>query len=790
MKFTNYSFILGIALLAAASCTKAGTEAADGDSRVAVRFVAGIQTRAHDDAWDANDAVGITMVQNGAVFGNIFNYQYSTPDGGAEFHPTAGNTIYFPDNGSDVSFRAYYPYTDAMGTEMTYPLDVADQSDLTAIDFLTADFSEGTYNKQNSVVNIKFYHRLTKLDFELSKDGTVTTDLRRFTLTIRGMKTTGTYDVMNETAQHDEASTADIVVPPDASYDSQRSAIVLPRTTAGPGVEFVFTNGSEEYTAQMPADLVLNPKTRYLFKIHISKTQMSITAEVVDWVDGPETELVWVMPGTQVSGGTNVKTGDRLSVYTGNATARRELTTFTYSGTGQGDGLWTPDNARQWEDVALPTTFYASITGQAAPSGSNQLADYMVARPIEVSSAKGLSFELTHAAAMVSVQVKANSSYSLDDFEISLPQYAVGGALNNGIFEPGTGSDDISVPIDNGVAKALIQPQMRTSGSTVVRLKYNPSSGAHNTFDLKSDADLDFEAGKAYVLVVDITKTPMSISAKVIDWADGGTVPLRAPGITIGGSINNTSDIFENKSIKVYMTADSFRELTYTYRQAPGAAYWTWGTSTPVYWDEFPQNTGIAMTAAYYPLQDLTPTGVDGSTPIAWRVPQDQSTGYAPYDVLTSYLELNSAEPKYANFIFSHALAKLRVEITAPGFTAQQLAGMQVTLKDFLLDGGLGLQGNGTLAGSTYGDVTPLEEQPGAVYSALVFPKSRPAGSTVVSVTLPGYTNPFTGKLSTELPLAAGKQTILKITLTLTEMELSATLEPWGNAGSGEVEIQ
>ncbi|MCC8036107.1 MAG: fimbrillin family protein, partial [Rikenellaceae bacterium] len=204
-RFTK-QVLAAISALAVFACTKTDADGplgggSDGDLVPAV-ITAGIgsgTTRAHDAEWDDNDAIGLAMLMNGELINDAYNYHYVSSQQRGVFEPNSADmTVYFPADGSGVNFRGYYPYYSALDETMTVPIDVADQTTLPDIDFMSAELTP-EYSKRDPVVRLSFYHRLTKLVFKLSGENQEAFgSLEDCTLTIDGMKTTGTFALLDE----------------------------------------------------------------------------------------------------------------------------------------------------------------------------------------------------------------------------------------------------------------------------------------------------------------------------------------------------------------------------------------------------------------------------------------------------------------------------------------------------------------------------------------------------------------------------------------------------------------
>ena len=98
-----------------------------------------LMTRAADDHWDENDAIGVYMVNaENSIVGGVSNYRYVVIDkDNGNFSPDGeNNTAYFPESGDAVNVVAYYPQGNVVENKL--PLDLSDQSVQPRIDLMSA----------------------------------------------------------------------------------------------------------------------------------------------------------------------------------------------------------------------------------------------------------------------------------------------------------------------------------------------------------------------------------------------------------------------------------------------------------------------------------------------------------------------------------------------------------------------------------------------------------------------------------------------------------------------------
>lgn len=570
-------------------------------------------------------------------------------------------------------------------------------------------------------------------------------------------------------------------------------ALFQPQTVAsGDAIVKVVMNG-RTYTATSDKDIVFGAGIANILTITINKELVSVSVHVADWINMEPIDLNAITVGTAVSGGTGaVLDGDKMDVYHGDITTRTFLSQFTYN---QAANIWNPLPKVFWDDLENPATFFASIL-RMARYNDTQLDDYLVAKPVKVTANNGVAFQLSHPAAKVTVELKSSDgSYTVEQLErmtITLPNYTKGpnayDCVSNGVFVPATGGGDITVATGVGTngksAIAIIQPQTIVSGQPVVKF-YSPDT--QQTYNATYDADIVYDEGVAMVLRFDLKKTAITMSADVIDWEKGNTINLLPTALTISGSLDETSDFFKNKTIHIYKPGSDFEHSVYSFLPATIGTGYVWSGAPILYWDN--RTLPLDLTAICYPSQVTVPAITASTTSFAYSLPTNQKGGYIGNDLLTSHLSLT--QPSFVNFKFIHPLSRVRVLLKSDEFTAAELAGAQVKLKNFFLNGNLLLSTGKFNGQSNKKDVDPLIETDGAIYSALVMPQVIAANTELLTVTLTGYPNtPFSGKHVSILNFYEGKETVITVTLKKTVIELSATLEDWGEGDKGGIIIQ
>lgn len=265
----------------------------DNNGRVALQVSSGIQTRAFDNQWEAGDAIGIFMLNNGqnTVADGYDNVPYrveSAGEGGKAFSPSS-EVIYFPSNGDERDFIAYYPYSADKVVNGVYHIDLTNQDPQKGIDFMLAG-KVADKSRNDATVSFRFTHKLTKIVMDIEPGAGVTADdLKNITVSLTGQPTVGTFDVLN--GQHVTVTGTDkkaVTLPANAD-GTHAEGIVFPSENYA-GMSFAFTTqaiGSYEWPlSQSTKATKFEAGKKYLYTITVNKTSIEVTSTIKDWEQG------------------------------------------------------------------------------------------------------------------------------------------------------------------------------------------------------------------------------------------------------------------------------------------------------------------------------------------------------------------------------------------------------------------------------------------------------------------------------------------------------------------------
>lgn len=154
-----------------------------------------VNTRAYDQVWEANDAIGISGTSGSTTYTNV---QYVTTGGNGNFTVgTPGNEIYYQDDNA-VTFTAYYPWKNLAAGVTTITADTRAQASQSDFDFL---WSQQTGSKATPNVQFLFAHKMAKLVLTIQKGDDVSyQEVQNAVLSLRGFKNNGSFNVTNGTA--------------------------------------------------------------------------------------------------------------------------------------------------------------------------------------------------------------------------------------------------------------------------------------------------------------------------------------------------------------------------------------------------------------------------------------------------------------------------------------------------------------------------------------------------------------------------------------------------------------
>ena len=270
------------------------------DTRLALQVTSGIQTRAYDATWEANDEIGIFgFTQGDAPTQAYTNVRYVTTGGNGTFTP-GGTTIYLPTDDSYLDiylptddsyldFVAYYPHTTSLTADGIYAVDVTDQSIQKDIDFMAA--SKLSANRIKNTVAFNFEHKLSKIVLNFADgDGIALSELAGMKVQLTNQQPKATFDVTQPDGEVvvGTDSPIDITLLTNADGTSSEGIVLPSENFDGMTLHLALVDGGSFFNWDLNNSSAnkFEAGKKYVYDITVNRTGLSVTATITDWAPG------------------------------------------------------------------------------------------------------------------------------------------------------------------------------------------------------------------------------------------------------------------------------------------------------------------------------------------------------------------------------------------------------------------------------------------------------------------------------------------------------------------------
>lgn len=289
MKISNLLYMGALSTLALMSCTN-NDDNSEWYGSEGIVFTTAIQSRVSGNTWNANDEVGIYMMNAGSGIeaATAQNKKYIAQTNGT-LTAASGNGIYLPESGS-VDFIAYYPYTTSVsGNKIA--VNVSDQSKPAAIDLIYSNGTKGIEATSATTVDLAFTHQLTKITLNVTKDATVET-LSGLGVTMKGISTEGEFNLADGTlAATAGTNNKDVAMYMDVQgTTATATAIIIPTASASEqtAINLTFNLSGQSFTYTIDNTSIFEKGTNVSFDANLSinngKPVVTIGAATIeDW---------------------------------------------------------------------------------------------------------------------------------------------------------------------------------------------------------------------------------------------------------------------------------------------------------------------------------------------------------------------------------------------------------------------------------------------------------------------------------------------------------------------------
>lgn len=387
MKISNLLYMGALSTLALMSCTN-NDDNSEWYGSEGIVFTTAIQSRVSGNTWNANDEVGIYMMNAGSGIeaATAQNKKYIAQTNGT-LTAAPGNGIYLPESGN-VDFIAYYPYTTSVsGNKLA--VNVSDQSNPAAIDLIYSNGTKGVAATTSTTISLEFTHQLTKVTLNVTKDETIET-LNGLGVNIKGVSTEGEFNLADGTLTATAGTNnKDVAMYIDAQgTTATATAIILPTaaSTDQTSLNLTFNLNGQSFTHTISDASIFEKGKNVSFNANLSinngKPVVTIGAATIeDWGEKLGGDINVDFDGGTQPGGETVVLEESFATSQGNFEIdNKQLPN------GEGSFVWKQD-AKYY---CMKASAYINDTKYASES-------WLVSPPVDLSQATTATLTFDHA---------------------------------------------------------------------------------------------------------------------------------------------------------------------------------------------------------------------------------------------------------------------------------------------------------------------------------------------------------------------------------------------------------
>lgn len=294
MKISNLLYMGALSTLALMSCTN-NDDNSEWYGSEGIVFTTAIQSRVSGNTWNANDEVGIYMMNAGSGIeaATAQNKKYIAQTNGT-LTAAPGNGIYLPESGN-VDFIAYYPYTTSVSGNKLAVGNVSDQSNPAAIDLIYSNGTKEVAATTATTIRLGFTHQLTKVTLNVTKDETIET-LNGLGVNIKGISTEGEFNLADGTLTATAGTNnKDVAMYIDAQgTTATATAIILPTaaSTDQTSLNLTFNLNGQSFTHTISDASIFEKGKNVSFNANLSinngKPVVTVgNATISNWTEKP-----------------------------------------------------------------------------------------------------------------------------------------------------------------------------------------------------------------------------------------------------------------------------------------------------------------------------------------------------------------------------------------------------------------------------------------------------------------------------------------------------------------------
>lgn len=389
MKISNLLYMGALSTLTLMSCTN-NDDNSEWYGSEGIVFTTAIQSRVSGNTWNANDEVGIYMMNAGSGIeaATAQNKKYIAQTNGT-LTAAPGNGIYLPESGN-VDFIAYYPYTTSVsGNKLA--VNVSDQSNPAAIDLIYSNGTKGVAATTATTISLGFTHQLTKVTLNVTKDETIET-LNGLGVNIKGVSTEGEFNLADGTLTATAGTNnKDVAMYIDAQgTTATATAIILPTaaSTDQTSLNLTFNLNGQSFTHTISDASIFEKGTNVSFNANLSinngKPVVTVgNATINNWTEKPGGDINVDFDGGTQPGGETVVFEESFATGQGSFTIdNKQLPN------GEGSFVWSLGSFN--DDKFMKASAYIGGTRYASES-------WLVSPPVDLSQAATATLTFDHA---------------------------------------------------------------------------------------------------------------------------------------------------------------------------------------------------------------------------------------------------------------------------------------------------------------------------------------------------------------------------------------------------------
>lgn len=531
-------------------------------------FTTAIQSRVSGNTWNANDEVGIYMMNAGGTIdaATAQNKKYIAQTNGT-LTAASGNGIYLPESGS-VDFIAYYPYTTSVsGNKIA--VNVSDQSKPAAIDLIYSNGTKGVAATTSSNISLTFTHKLSKMTINVSKDATIET-LNGLTIDMNGISTEGEFNLGNGTLTATAGTNQKDVAMNVNAEGTTATAIILPTaaSTDQTAVTLKFNLAGKSYTYTLTDASIFEEGKNVTFNANLSinngKPVVTVgTATIEDWTEKPGGDINVDFDSEVQPGKETVVLDESFATGQGNFTIK--------------DKQLPEGGSYVWKHDAGTTTGgtpYYYMKASAFISGAKASESWLISPEVDLSTATTatLSFMhiINHAGDMKTQQTLWVTETSTENWQqVAIPNYPAG----NNWDKVSSGNIDLSAYAGKKIKFAFKYVSTTAAAATweVYDVKVIANGEGGGTVTPEPDPEPGTETGNAdlfiseyvegssnnkYIEIYNPTNEVIDLSAYAIDLNTNGGASWSKDG-TGYSNYSELSGTIAAKSTIVYKNSNA-----------------------------------------------------------------------------------------------------------------------------------------------------------------------------------------------------------------------------------------